>query len=405
VENISISPPVGIQNTHIALTRVGNANFLYGLNGNHRISQLSGAGTSIDKDMAKQFSEYEAIERVANAINCRKIVVETAENLGDKAVDMSKFPKLSSDEDSMNINFSLNQTYSWVKCIDLYTLDIKMVPANFVYLFQDKNFYGDKITSPISTGAALHENYISAIINGIYEVIERDSIALTWLLKNVKGEVSHLFSDEEKRVFDSPFLGEVKFYDTSTVDGITTICAHAKSNYSENCKNVLMFCSSINISDIKKKLWKELISVMFSFYTNEYKYDSSTDYSNFVRVDQGGAYMAKIFNDSHFDFFKTVPVIETAYQDTLELSKGEELRYLINILKKEKFTVYITDISCREVLERNYRAVKVIIPEAQPISFVYRSRYLGSDRFVRLAKDKYGKDYKKYINNMPLAFS
>lgn len=199
MENISVIPPIGIQHTHIALTRVGNAKFLYNLNAQNKVSQLLGAGTSSVREMAVRLSEYEALERVANAINCRKTVIDTAKNIGNRIADMNRFPKVSPDEGSMHINFSPTQTYSWLECIDLFSLETKMIPANFVYLFNDKNFYGDKMTSPISTGAALHEDYISAIINGIYEVVERDSIALTWLLKDVNGEVTHLFSEEEKK--------------------------------------------------------------------------------------------------------------------------------------------------------------------------------------------------------------
>lgn len=86
---------------------------------------------------------------------------------------MEKFPKLTVDEESFNINFSPNQTYSWTECVDLYTLKVKYIPANYIYLYQEKNFYGDRITNPITTGSALHEDYISAIISGIYEVLER----------------------------------------------------------------------------------------------------------------------------------------------------------------------------------------------------------------------------------------
>ncbi|MGM0122885.1 hypothetical protein IGI37_000251 [Enterococcus sp. AZ194] len=405
MKKFPIVPPIGIQKTHIGLTRIGNVKFLYNLNAQQKLSQMSGAGTSSEESTALKLSEYEAIERIANAVNCRKVIVDTAKNLNDKVVDITKFPKMSSDESSVDLNFSSEQTYCWIECVDLHTLKTKLIPTNFVYLFNDKNFYGDRVTVPISTGAALHEDYVSAVINGIYEVIERDGIALTWLLRNIKGDVTHLFSDDKNQVFNSSYLGEVKFYDVSTVAGITTICAHAKSNHSENCKNVLMFCSSINLSDIKNKLWKELISVMFSFYINEYPYDDSTDFTRFVSVEQGGAYMAKGFNDSYFDFFKNVPVSKKTYQNNLILSKEDELKYLVKILKNQNFSAYVADISCREVLERNYRAVKVVIPEAQPISFVYTSRYLDSERFVKLAKDKYGNHYKKHINNMPLAFS
>lgn len=399
-------PPIGIQETFISVTKIGDVNFLYDLKQNVNSAHLlSGAGTGSDKETSIKFSQYEALERIANSINCRKVIIDSGKNLQDRVVDMSKFPKLSDSEKSFNINYSEDEASCWVECIDMMTKKRKLVPASYVYLFNDEQFYGDRITSPISTGAALHDNYISAITNGIYEVIERDGIALTWLLKNIKGDISHLFTAEEKKVFSSDFLGEVKFYDVSTVDGIITVCAHAKSNYSKRCKNVLMFCSSINFEEIKRKLKKELISVMFSFYMNETPYDSKTDFTKFVSVDQSGAFMARDFNDAYFDFFTDAPIINPTYPEMKQTSNEIELKYLLDILREAGLSVYITDISCREVLQRDYCAVKVIIPEAQPISFVYGSRYLASERFIKKATEKYGNGYENRINRMPLAFS
>lgn len=405
MKNIIITPPIGIQQTYIGLTQVGNVHLLYDIEANEKMKNLSGAGTNTKKEHALELSEYEALERIANSINCRSKVIDTYKNMNNQAVNLEKFPKLSTWEEGININSDANQSYTWVECIDLMSGQKKFIPQNFVYLYGGKQCYGDRITNPISTGAALHEDYISATINGIYEVLERDAIALTWLLKRVKGEVTHLFNEEEKKVFHSSFLGEVKFYDVSTMDGVITVCAHAKSQHSKRCKNVLMFCSSTSFSDIKKKLKKELISVMFSFYTNTFKYSKDTNVDLFNSVEQGGSFMARDFNDKSFDFFKNVPLSEIHYEKKKFISKKEELKYLINILKESKMSLYVVDISCREVTEKGYRAVKVIIPEAQPISFVHRSRYLASERFINIAKQLYGENYIENINHMPLAFS
>lgn len=406
LKTTTLVPPVGIQETFISVTKIGNLNLLYDLNKSNDYSLfLSGAGTGSNKKKSTRLSEYEALERVANSINCRKVVIESGKNQESLIADMDHFPKLSNSEKSPNINYSKDETSCWVECIELPSKKTKLIPAGFIYLFNDDQFYGDMMVTPISTGASLHDNYIDAIINGIYEVIERDGIALTWLLNNVNGDVSHLFSEDEKRVFSNKFLGEVKFYDVSTVEGVITICAHARANYSKNCKNVLMFCSSINFEDIKQKLKKELISVMFSFYTNETSYDSKTDFTQFVSVNQSGTFMARDFNDQYFDFFKDVPKIDPEYHSYNRSSSKNELNHLLALLDDENFTIYATDISCREVLDKKCCAVKVVIPEAQPISFVYNSRYLSSNRLVKKAKEKYGNNYEEKINRMPLAFS
>lgn len=91
-----------------------------------------------------------------------------------------------------------------------------------------------------------------------------------------------------------------------------------------------MFCSGLNLFDIKEKISKELMSIMFSFYHNSESYRPSTDFTSFFRVDEGGTFMSRSFNDNHFDFFENVPPMENIYnKKTKDLSKIEELRYLI----------------------------------------------------------------------------
>ncbi|ELH8580021.1 YcaO-like family protein, partial [Staphylococcus pseudintermedius] len=158
---------------------------------------MYGAGTGKNCEEAEKYANFEALERIANSINCRNEIVETYNNLKRNKVDLDKFPMISKKEYSMNTKLDKNQLIDWVECVDIINKELKMIPSSYVYLYNSELFQGDKITNPISTGAALHENYNKAIINGIYEVIERDGIALTWLIKKTNGNVNHLFTEDE----------------------------------------------------------------------------------------------------------------------------------------------------------------------------------------------------------------
>ncbi|NAM30955.1 YcaO-like family protein [Staphylococcus epidermidis] len=403
MNNIILIPPNGIQECYISVTKVGNMEKIY--NKKASINELYGAGTGKTKEEASKFANFEALERIANSINCQKKIIDTYQSLKSQTADMTKFPKNAFFEQSLNPNFDEEQVTTWIETVDLLNKEIKLIPENYIYLFNDGNYYGDRVTNPISTGAALHENYNKALINGIYEVIERDSIALTWLLRNVNGNITHLFDDFDSKVFCSSFLGKVEFYDVSTVKNIITVCAHAKAHHSKKVKNVLMFACDTNFENIKRKLKKELISVMFSF-SNEPLIDEEKDFKTFTDVDQGGRFMAHYFNDEIFDFFNKAPVLKNInYNNTTFDSDQKELSYLLETLKKQNFSVFATDITCREVIAKDLKAVKVVIPELQPISFVYNSRYLASNRLKEFGEYIYGKNYLNKLNPYPLAFS
>ncbi|EGQ1665009.1 YcaO-like family protein [Staphylococcus pseudintermedius] len=404
-KNTTVVPPAGIQQTYISVTKVGSMSNLYDIPYRANTPDMYGAGTGKNCEEAEKYANFEALERIANSINCRNEIVETYNNLKRNKVDLDKFPMISKKEYSMNTKLDKNQLIDWVECVDIINKELKMIPSSYVYLYNSELFQGDKITNPISTGAALHENYNKAIINGIYEVIERDGIALTWLIKKTNGNVNHLFTEDERMLFSSEFLGEVNYYDVSTVKGIITICAHAKAYYSDKVSNTLMFATDVNFDSIKKKLKKELISVMFSF-NNKKKFNKDIDYNNFVSVDENGLYMAHDFNDKYFRFFDEQEKgnIEMEPLDNA-ITPDKELTNLLNILRTNDMDVYCVDITCREVKKNNYKAIKIVIPQLQPISFVHKSRYLESERLKKIAINYYGKDYFENLNHMPIAFS
>ncbi|EJY6944080.1 hypothetical protein OGB75_002348 [Staphylococcus pseudintermedius] len=116
--------------------------------------------------------------------------------------------------------------------------------------------------------------------------------------------------------------------------------------------------------------------------------------------------MAHDFNDKYFRFFDEQEKgnIEMEPLDNA-ITPDKELTNLLNILRTNDMDVYCVDITCREVKKNNYKAIKIVIPQLQPISFVHKSRYLESERLKKIAINYYGKDYFENLNHMPIAFS
>lgn len=373
-------------------------------------SSMSGAGTSLfnDKERGLFLSEMEAIERIANSMSISRCLVSDAESLGDLAANIDEFPTISkiSEPTSINNEYSSKRLLRWIQSIELQSKSQKYIPLEFVSLYTNRLFNGEGITNPISTGMSVHDNYTHAILNGIYEVIERDAIALTWLLKYPGKRITNNPYELDFNVFDNEFLGNTELYDVSTIEGIYTFCLKAKSYHNKNISTVLMFATHINPMEALKKLKKELTSVIYSMVeSSKFLPDIiNQDYNDFVSVEQSGLYMAHQKNQKFFNFFDEAQeiIFDEKFKNTFE-NANEELKYIKSLLKNR--SIYVTDLTNRECRERGIKAVKVNIPSLQPISFVHRSRFLCHKRIKEYSIEKLGYyDFEK-LNSMPLPFS
>jgi ribosomal protein S12 methylthiotransferase accessory factor len=407
-----VYPDKGIQNTRIYISRICNIHeyksFYNKKKYKHikKTSYIAGAGTSERSNSAAFLSKMEALERLANSLPVADTIIETAENLGEQAIDLALFPRLASYEISFNRNFKTNELIRWVRSINITTKEIKYIPQIYINLFTNKEFQGESIANPTSTGAAIHNNYAQAIINGIYEVIERDGIALSWLLKipmkrfNIEGHENELI------VFANNFLGEIELHNASTIKGIYTFCLRAKLNHAKKIKNVLAYSSHVNPSVALKKVKNEIILILNSL-SNESKVNPDVinkDYKNFSDLFEGALYMCHPKNDHEFDFLNHTEEIPFPKDTNNFIDSISELRFLIGCLKEQGHEIYVTDLTNRECIENNLNAVKVTIPSLQPISFIYKSRFLNSDRIREFSRSVYGSYNDSMINHKPFPF-
>lgn len=328
----SVFPPRGLQETNIGIVHISDINHYYTLNLSRKIenhlSKLTGAGTGDSVEDSMFLATMEAYERLANSIPVSQQVIASQEELGDLAVPLSDFPKMNQSETSSN---GIEKKYlRWSESYNLTDQSRCYIPQVYINLYTHFNYNGEGLTHPISTGCAIHQDYTRAVINGIYEVIERDGIALFWLLKRPLKKLDKQEFIDDLEIFSSPFLGKTTLYDASTINGVYTFCLRAETHFSESIRNVVMFSSNTCPKEAISKLKKELISVIYSLANGIEKQSNllKQDPMSFYHVDEGALYMAHPSKAYAFEFLNnsskgSIPTNEIQFS-----SYGEELRYL-----------------------------------------------------------------------------
>lgn len=145
----------------------------------------SPSGSGLSATDAEIRTLMESVERYSNmVVDESQLIWSSYSKLKRNAVNPADLG-LYSDEvynrDGMECSrFTVNAEIPWVAGIDLYSRKTVMVPADFVFYpaIRERPLVFDT-----SNGASAHADSVRAILNGLYEVIERDSFLTMWLNK------------------------------------------------------------------------------------------------------------------------------------------------------------------------------------------------------------------------------
>nr|BFE86238.1 hypothetical protein GCM10020093_088390 [Planobispora longispora] len=117
----------------------------------------------------------------------------TAEELGEEALDLATVPRCAPRElahpKSLVTAPDPAGPMRWARGWSLTGNRPVWVPAVMVWMHIRAKSAAERLTMPISTGCAAHSDIAAALVGAICEVVERDSIALTWL-QRIPGRAS-----------------------------------------------------------------------------------------------------------------------------------------------------------------------------------------------------------------------
>jgi ribosomal protein S12 methylthiotransferase accessory factor len=194
---------------------------------------VTGAGTDLSADVAQFKAICETAERYcASVLLEREYRVASAVELGPLAFNWRSLPRLSSWERAIAgqlfSSFDPDAPMRWVPSWELVQRTERWIPAVMTHLYP-RPWSAERFWNQISTGLAVHTDIRAAIVTAIAEVVERDAIALTWLLRRPLTRLT--FSKGDLRAFAPAIAGllvldEYRMYDATTDFGLPTVYVH-----------------------------------------------------------------------------------------------------------------------------------------------------------------------------------
>lgn len=388
---------------------------LFKARGFQRKLEMTGAGGDVDAEQAKIKAIAETLERYCSCVyKDEQFILATANELEGEALDLDDIPQVSEEEaqhpDCIIGKPDKNKKIRWVRGMSLTQNRLIWVPAVMTYLYIPLHD-NERFWIPISTGCAIHRSYEEALINGINEIVERDSIALTWLhrLELPKLEINESLLPSwvlefYHRVRDQPFF-ETEFFNATTDLGIPSIYSVQTTPYNSKVASLVMATTDLDPMIAFSKILREGASLRIALQNKEI---DEKPIDQFMDVMDGALYMGKKENMHKFDFLKKSKRVNSLHEMP-SITSGDlnhDLVYLINKLKEKGHEVIAVDLTTDEARRSGMRAVRVIIPSLMPLSFVHRARFLGTKRLYDApVKMGYGIRTQDDINPDPQPFA
>ena len=376
---------------------------------------INGTGMGLTDEEAELPAVCEALERYCGAaFVVQDFTVASAEELGSEALDLDRIPRCSDKELSHPkcplIAPSKSLPMRWVTGFSLLSGKKTYIPAVMVGNHIHFASRGERIFFPISTGCAAHTRLERALLSGIFEVAERDAIALLWLQKLPLPQI--IVDFEPKSV--APYLEsllratrdlEYYFFDATTDLGIPTVYGVQRAPWDKTGATFVSCASAASAAEALAKVIRDLSHCSSAFRRPRPIPDNVEDFTGILH---GATYMAREEQAHGFDFLlksgarrllSKIPAFEAASEKAL-------LASTLNWLGEKGLDTFAVELSTDEALRSGFRVVKAIIPGLQPISFAHRARYLGHPRLYEAPVQMgYESLAEEDLNHLPQPFA
>jgi ribosomal protein S12 methylthiotransferase accessory factor len=320
----------------------------------------------------------------------------TAAELGDEALDLDRLARCAPDEPGMATGGvsvpRKDARIRWVRGYSLVQQRPLYVPAIMVYLFFPAEHVGENFWIPISTGCAFHHDLSQAVLSGLLEVIERDSLALTWLHQL---PLPRLDLGERARwpaalaalldLMEDAAL-EYHFFDATTDLGVPTVYALQLNDHTDLLANLVVSASRLDPWEALTRTVEEGCSSRLALDARlgiepldpRYRRHPELIYE----LEDCALYYAERDRRAEFRFLLDGRR-SRALRDLADLSRGDpsrDLARLLDVFRARGMEVVVVDLTTPEVRDAGFWAIRVIVPEAVPMSPVHAVRFLDTPR-------------------------
>lgn len=335
-------------------------------------------------------SVWEAMERFCNYSWKKKQIVHLkANNTKYKFIDLSIFSK---DPD---IN---NKKLGWVKGFDLFANKPTLIPAQMVYLNYHKESEPHFDYPRNSTGSAGGMNKEHAILNGIYEIIERDSLMGVYLnkisppivdLASLKDAKINYLTEKFKK-----FNLELFVLNTTTDLGIPSFIALVFDKTNRGPAVGISAKAGFNVKDVIIGSIGEVL--MTRLYTKNMlqKGDITADLKSAT-----GLFPSRARLWITADTIKNIEFMTQGKKTRLKINSKRltiksQFKKVSRILKEKGYGVYYADCTIPAFRKLNFVTYFTFVPGLHPLYLreLERERIVNRKRLSQIAKH-FGKEF------------
>lgn len=371
---------------------------------------------ALDYELASHLAVAESLERYSScAWDPADMIWATAAELGDDAIPPWDWPQCS-EREFTHPNCGLlppdpRIPLRWVKGWSLTRGRAVYIPAVQVYLRCMPESTAERFVHPVSTGCAAHGDPVSAVVNGLLEVIERDSISLTWLqrlrLPRLEFELEELPAEYRAYVERGTSRNlRTLLFDATTDLGVPVIYGLQLADHDPVLAQVVAATCDLDPAKGVAKLYRETASLRIALRSMAGRAPDVDPQDTQSVV--GGALLAGPVAQRHlFDFLlegdrPVRKLSDLPVPDAL----SSPLPWLLERMARAGCEVLVADLTTDEARQVGASVVKVMVPQLMPLSFAHRARYLGHRRLYQ-APEAMGHSVhdEEHINPNPQPFA
>ncbi|WP_420733019.1 YcaO-like family protein [Brevibacterium luteolum] len=355
--------------------------------------QLGGAGTSQDELLASDIAAVEGLERYSSCVwedlPVRWATERQMRESAEPHLDIMTLPSIGDMEHARSSKYlsrpHLDRPLRWIRGVDMDGFTPAWVPLICTYLFVSPVALGERIWNPISTGCASHTSKDAALLAGLLECIERESIAVLWLQQLSLPVIDSDSLPPTHLAYVNDFErhgAQVSLIDATTDLRVPTVYCLVRRP--DQAVAQLVTCASeTSGEDAALKALREAQSTLVALETNTAA--PPEDVMDFHDTIHGAVYMADPERTAAFDFVDaSSESVNLSSLPTLGEDPTEALHSTLAVLRERGLKAYAVDMTTDEGARSGFISVKAIVPGLVPLSFVHSSRFLGTPRLYEL---------------------
>ncbi|MFD8230195.1 YcaO-like family protein [Streptomyces massasporeus] len=378
---------------------------------------FAAAGTAQSLERARLLALAELLERYSATMaqDSDAVVRASAEELGDEAMDLASFPRLSAEEYASPgqrlVPPDPSAPIRWVRGWSLTRRRQTYVPAVVAWMGCVPQRPAERIWHPVSTGYAVHGDLRSAVMNALCECIERDMVSTVWLRKlplprlevgdaaGLGQEAQAMLARFRRSVLDVPHL-----FDATSDLGVPTIYLVSVAPDSSRVATMVACAAGADPEQVLAKVLREAIAYRVTLH---FGHAVPGKVEDFKQVLDGAVYMARPEQAKAFDFLLSSER-RRHLSDLPTLTCGDtdaQLDMVVERLRKSGMEVVAVEVTTDEARDLGLSAVRVFVPQLVPLSFRHDGRFLGHPR-LRDAPERLGypQCVGEEINPLPQPF-